>query len=168
MTDDINKSNEAFSLEPDAIFSYMEQYNPPALHLYQNRKIILFSASSKPAWLIYLYETVAHSWQPGITASLLHSSKICLIGFHHKASQLHGPRRPERTAKWKNKGRIRGAVSFWVIWLLPQERVGWISHTAIWRISTHCVYCIQWLTPGNMGQICEEVEQAEKEKQRDC
>lgn len=38
MTDDINKSNEAFSLEPDAIFSHTEQYNPPALHLYQNRE----------------------------------------------------------------------------------------------------------------------------------
>lgn len=29
MTDVINKSNEEFSLKPDAIFSYMEQYNPP-------------------------------------------------------------------------------------------------------------------------------------------
>lgn len=36
MTDDINKSNEAFSLESDAIFSHMEQYNPPALQTYTN------------------------------------------------------------------------------------------------------------------------------------
>jgi len=103
-------------------------------------------------------------WQPGITAPPLHSSKICLIGFRYKASQLNGPRRPERRANWKNKGRIREAVSFWVVWLLPQERVGWISHMAIWRISTHCIYCIQWLTLGNMGQIWEEVEQPKKAK----
>ncbi len=81
-------------------------------------------------------------WQPSITAPRLHSSKICLIGFHHKASQLHGPRRPERTAEWRNKGRIGEAVSFWVIWLLPQEQVGWISHMAIWRISTHTAYTV--------------------------
>lgn len=61
MTDVINKSNEAFSTKPDAIFSHMEQYNPTPLHLYQNRKIISFSKTSKPAWLIYLYETVEHS-----------------------------------------------------------------------------------------------------------
>lgn len=117
------------------------------------------SSPSQHDWYIYmrLYMTL---WQPGITAPPLHSSQICLIGFHYKASQLHGPRRPERTVKWKNKARIRKAVSFWVIWLPPQEWVGWISHMAIWRISTHSVYCIQWLTPGNMGQFCEEVERS--------
>lgn len=108
----------------------------------------------------YIYMKGWRSWQPGITAPSPHSSKICLIGFHHKApASVQGPRRPERTARWKNKGRIWGAVPFWVIWLLPQEQVGWISHTAIWRISTHCVYCIQRLTPGSVGQGSEEGEQ---------
>lgn len=30
MTDVINKSNEAFSLKPDAIFSHTEQSTPPS------------------------------------------------------------------------------------------------------------------------------------------
>lgn len=100
MTDDINKSNKELSLEPDAIFSHTGRYNPLSLHLFQKRKITQFSVSSKAA---YLQETMEHSWQPDITASSLHSSKICLIGFfHHKGSQLHSPR-TEQTS-----GRIRG------------------------------------------------------------
>lgn len=80
-------------------------------------------------------------WQPGIIAPPLHSSKICLIGFHYKASNcmVPGGRREQRS------GRIRGGYErqFHFEWYDYSPRSEWDGfHTWQFGGSAHTAYTV--------------------------